>query len=459
MALPRPATNNQTTDRSRHDLIPGWDQLPLAATTIIVRGVQTRPGRLLALGAAALGCRVCLLEPAELSLPDPFLHRTGQTPAAALSQIITEVYADVPVRILPDGSAADLVAVGEFLDRPHVLVDCTGHLPAVAESVRATVEGELQTLILAANWRGAGVVHIPSMPGGAHWEALQQLEQFAADDHGANVATALIAVGTALQEVRRLVMPLDGDLPPQPPLIRHMLPLHRPVPVPARHPEVVLVGAGGLGNPLALGLADLTDRLVIYDGDVAEESNLARCPLLVPGEPKVQALARRLPQFAPSDLIVEPIPEFVQGPEFIDRHPEATVLLAAGDNWSVRAICDDAARRVGGRLVMVNGGCSPFGATTHLCGRGSACLHHRRPDLAALVHREAVSCSDRPQGSVVSTNWLAAGLMLHLCQALRDPDFAFDGVLEYDSRSPARFEPLRSRFSCDCFSREEGVLP
>ncbi|HRC57479.1 MAG TPA: ThiF family adenylyltransferase, partial [Kofleriaceae bacterium] len=58
--------------------------------------------------------------------------------------------------------------------------------------------------------------------------------------------------------------------------------------------HVVLVGAGGLGGPLALALAAAGAELTIYDDDVVDASNLHRqvqFTLGDLGQPKAEVLA------------------------------------------------------------------------------------------------------------------------------------------------------------------------
>jgi len=65
---------------------------------------------------------------------------------------------------------------------------------------------------------------------------------------------------------------------------------------------VVLVGAGGIGSPLALALAKMgCKRLALYDPDIVEAHNLPNqmYRLTDVGRPKVVALAELLCQFAP----------------------------------------------------------------------------------------------------------------------------------------------------------------
>ena len=73
--------------------------------------------------------------------------------------------------------------------------------------------------------------------------------------------------------------------------------------------SVLVVGAGGLGSPVALYLAGAgVGRIGIVDDDVVEISNLQRQPLhFTPdlGEPKAESAAAKL-RFLNPDTLVEP---------------------------------------------------------------------------------------------------------------------------------------------------------
>jgi molybdopterin-synthase adenylyltransferase len=75
-------------------------------------------------------------------------------------------------------------------------------------------------------------------------------------------------------------------------------------------PTSIIVGVGGLGCPLALGLAERGDRLVLVDFDRVELSNLARQILYRTedvGRPKVEAAADALVRRGVPAARIEPV--------------------------------------------------------------------------------------------------------------------------------------------------------
>jgi molybdopterin/thiamine biosynthesis adenylyltransferase len=86
------------------------------------------------------------------------------------------------------------------------------------------------------------------------------------------------------------------------------------IPPEALATPVTVIGAGGIGSPVALALAKMGCRsLTLYDPDVVEPHNLPNqfYRLRDVGRPKVEALAELLGEFAASD--VRAVPETVAG--------------------------------------------------------------------------------------------------------------------------------------------------
>lgn len=74
---------------------------------------------------------------------------------------------------------------------------------------------------------------------------------------------------------------------------------------PLRTETILLIGAGGVGAPLALHLGNLSRQLVILDDDVFEKSNLHRQPISRGniGRTKVECLAERLDGWTSAEVL------------------------------------------------------------------------------------------------------------------------------------------------------------
>ena len=114
-----------------------------------------------------------------------------------------------------------------------------------------------------------------------------------------------------------------------------------------RRTRVLLVGAGGLGSPIALYLVGAgIGSLTIVDDDVVCVSNLHRQVLYGEdevGQPKAECAARRLRRLN-SEVQIQPI---------VARFTKDNADMVAGydavidgcDNFATRVLSDDACRR------------------------------------------------------------------------------------------------------------------
>ena len=99
-------------------------------------------------------------------------------------------------------------------------------------------------------------------------------------------------------------------------------------PAECRQP-VTIVGAGGIGSPLALALSKMgVPRLTLIDGDSVEKHNLPNqlFPLADKGRPKVEALADVCVAFGASEVTT--YNEMVTEDKFPGGRPRGIVVLA-----------------------------------------------------------------------------------------------------------------------------------
>ncbi|TNE79404.1 MAG: HesA/MoeB/ThiF family protein [Bacteroidetes bacterium] len=105
--------------------------------------------------------------------------------------------------------------------------------------------------------------------------------------------------------------------------------------------KVLVVGAGGLGNPLATYLAAMgIGQLGIADGDVVEESNLARQFAFTVqdlGKPKAECLAARLRQNNPA-IRIETITSFLSSDNLDSIAADYTLICDCTDNAGSRLL-------------------------------------------------------------------------------------------------------------------------
>jgi adenylyltransferase/sulfurtransferase len=103
--------------------------------------------------------------------------------------------------------------------------------------------------------------------------------------------------------------------------------------------SVLVVGAGGLGCPVALYLgASGVGRLVLADGDVVDLTNLQRQighDTAAIGENKAQSLARRVCAINP-EILVEHHAQNLSGQGLVALVDEVDLVVDASDNFATR---------------------------------------------------------------------------------------------------------------------------
>lgn len=215
--------------------------------------------------------------------------------------------------------------------------------------------------------------------------------------------------------------------------------------------RLVMVGAGALGNWSAIPLAmEGPAEVVIYDGDPeVAATNLNRQVLLIGGvgqaRPKVDVLVQELRALDPAGSY-RGVASFVRQPGDLGDVASADALLSVPDNDEARLVCDDARRQAG--VLFGTAGSSAVGGQAIVRCPWHCCLRCLGLNGNAAAEAEAQSCSLVHSDAVVSSNMLAAGLMIsELRQALagREPaNIRFAG----DSPSGNRLVRMISGASC-----------
>jgi molybdopterin/thiamine biosynthesis adenylyltransferase len=179
----------------------------------------------------------------------------------------------------------------------------------------------------------------------------------------------------------------------------------------------IMVGGGALGNWAAITLAlESPSSLVIYDGDPAVEiHNVNRQILLVRGagmqRPKAEVLAAELGALDPEGNY-EGVVKFIEKIEDLPLLDGAVdALLCLPDNNRTRIICDDARR--GADVVFATAASSAVGGQAILSHPGQPCLRCLGiSEQSQNIDNRDQSCSLIQSDAVVSSNMVAAGLML-----------------------------------------------
>ena len=152
--------------------------------------------------------------------------------------------------------------------------------------------------------------------------------------------------------------------------------------------HVLLIGAGGLGAPVALYLAASgVGRISICDHDVVDLTNLQRQIVHFTdsiGKPKVESARATLARINP-EVVVEAIAERVEGPRLEQLVAAADVVVDATDNFATRHAINRACVRfhkplVSGAAVRFDGQIAVF----DLRRADSPCYHCLFPESGDL---------------------------------------------------------------------------
>ncbi|MEZ4216652.1 MAG: molybdopterin-synthase adenylyltransferase MoeB [Myxococcota bacterium] len=153
--------------------------------------------------------------------------------------------------------------------------------------------------------------------------------------------------------------------------------------------SVLLIGAGGLGSPLALYLAAAgVGRIGLVDADVVDVSNLQRQILYATrdvGRPKVEVAAERLRALNP-DVEVVPHALRLTSANALDVLGGYDVVVDGTDNFPTRYLSNDACVLLGvpnvyGSIFRFEGQASVFDARSGPCYR---CLYPEPPPPGAV---------------------------------------------------------------------------
>ncbi|MBK9030035.1 MAG: molybdopterin-synthase adenylyltransferase MoeB [Myxococcales bacterium] len=158
--------------------------------------------------------------------------------------------------------------------------------------------------------------------------------------------------------------------------------------------RVAVIGAGGLGSPVALYLAAAgVGTLTIIDDDLVDASNLQRQVLHTTervGQPKVDSAARTIAALNP-DVTVRGHQVRLSSANALELLADHQVIVDGTDNFATRYLVNDAALRLGVPVVHASiwrfeGQLTVFGAGGQPCYR---CLYPAPPPPGA-----APSCAE-----------------------------------------------------------------
>jgi molybdopterin/thiamine biosynthesis adenylyltransferase len=376
--------------------IPGWRQELLSQARVGVVGEADLLTALVVTGAAALGLnRLTVLAPGL----EPRLLEAAR-------------------RLNPDFSLAHLEgwcthpAMARIFPGCQVLVDVSRYGLAtkiLMEEGRRTGVPVVRALVTGPEGALEGRF-LTCLPGRETQELAAVLPDFSFPRPAPeDAALALVLAGLVLEEVKNRLM---SRRPPAP-----LVALPAGPPAPGAEGPLLIIGAGALGNVVALGLVwSGLNRLVVMDPDTIETTNLNRQILFYEavGQRKALTLAKRLKELygARAEGRVESFGEAT------DLTPYAAVFDCV-DNFETRVLLSEACRRQGKILVSGGAGVEAGQVVAYHPAEGG-------PTPAELLGLEAIvsgraqeearrtreACVYQPDPAVIMTNLIIGGLMV-----------------------------------------------
>jgi molybdopterin/thiamine biosynthesis adenylyltransferase len=444
---PEEAPPDERLDRQVR--IPGWNQEALARARVGVVGDDPWLTGLFVTSAAALGIN-------RLTVVAPELDERLLSAARGLNP-------ELNLAFFPGYFSHPLLE--ELLQGCAVLVDLGGH--ALATKLLLN-QAHRQGLPLVRGYNfaedGAAGFRLFTYLKGREWRGLFDVlpgTQLPSSYPGDPVL-ALVTAGLVLEETKKLLLgepvtpevisyirpsPAEGAPPPPSPLpppggegeenaLRFSRSAGEPD-APATLPtapktenrkqktdtSIVVVGAGALGNFVALGLASLGfTRLTFIDPDPVEVTNLNRQILFwdAVGQPKAAALARRIAAWFGVAARVET--------SYVDRDfdlSDYAVVFDGTDNFESRILLSERCRENG--QILISGGTGVAAGQVVVFNPA-----HGGPTPAELLglydivgqrqldvqERQRASCVYAPEPAVIMTNQIIGGLMVDALRRL-----------------------------------------
>jgi hypothetical protein len=273
---------------------------------------------------------------------------------------------------------------------------------------------------------------------GREWRELEQIvsPNSLPGEHFDDGVLDMIAAGIVLEETKNLLMLQKVSNA----LIRYQ---RRRVHTHNARLEILVVGAGALGNFVGLGLSySGYSRCTFMDPDVVEVTNLNRQILLhdALGQSKAETLSGRL-----NDLLGMECEARV---EYFQRDTDISsfdAVFDCVDNFETRIVLSEKCRDHG--KTLISGGTSTTSAQVVVYDPGKDGV--TPSELLGLdeivrargektVLRERASCTYRPDPSVIMTNQIAAGFMVDSFRTLQDGQKTRN--IFYDSSSDERMQ-------------------
>ena len=330
-------------DHSRQQIIPGHNQNAIDDARLVIIG-NNALSELISIGAVCIGATANMLTPISGKPGTPPLFAESHD-VFDIKDAIEELLSGIRVSAYGDLMAGLDILMDTGID---AIVDCSGDPDTIAITIELGSSLDIPTMIAAKDSAGFNILfdleEVPVVEQNIDW----------------GIGETFIAAGEIIHEFRAKISPRPSDCPPAP-VVRYNALSRADL---ANRPNILQVGAGGIGGAAAFILASFAGSLHIMDGDTSEASNLARNPWLSGDDGfKAEAMRRAVQQLFPT-LDFQAYNRYLESAED-DIPANLVIVVAAPDNWQARSLCSKISLDRG--IPYANSGCSVDGAIAYLC--------------------------------------------------------------------------------------------
>ena len=459
----------------------GWNQLKLTNARVAVIGNGSL-ANYCALTLAAFGfgnidiyCQG-KFNPSNFSrdnsngeLPDyseGFLYydaNSGDSKAIALEDIIHKINPEV--KITATNIGMNRPENYNLMEKPHIVVDATNDPASKLSAIDYSLLNSIPIVSMSAGKHKGGVGLLTSRTP----DKRKIIENIVFNDLKNQkqdpVISQLIA-GIGIEEVRKIINPMRRENVIDDIIIYNLLSNAR-----FNHDydrdisddfdlsdySICLVGAGALGNQVAIALAQRNiGKLVVVDYDITENTNLNRQIMLYDSvdQEKATGLVDKLRKINPRGNYRAKIDKITPSSADFFRRNDFDLILDTVDNNKTRALLNYFSLRY--NIPFISGGTRYNSGQVNVCKpEDSGCLNCQADiDNLALGNYQRQSCIYAAQPSVITSNQITGAMMVgeipFVLNKEKYGDFA-RGELKFVSNEEFRFSLIPPAVeNCEC---------
>jgi len=435
---------------NRQELIDGWNQERLDKARVVIVG-SGNLSNFTAASLVALGIgNVEVYDNAKVNGNRQFLMhnaKEGEPRVKALEGILKQINPLSKVKGV--SMSLDNKALVSMLGKPDIIIDASNSPESKANVYNYATSKEIPIISASAD----------DVRAELHVNEEGKLEEYKGQEQG-NVPSEVMA-GLIAEETRKIIMPMGDEKPVK--QLGYSTASSRRFSdekefevdqVDLKDKRVLIIGAGALGNFVALGMGmSGVGNIDILDFDEVDSTNLNRQILFYDavGEKKAEALAKRVKEIAPESEVRGLVEKLDEKSTYFEKN-KPDLILDCVDSFAVRGLINYFSVR--NEIPLVSGGTNPNSGqvTVYVPGK-SACLDCRLGvDKALAEERAAASCRHAPDPSVIMANEIVGGMVVGEALKVLDNGYGepITRILKYDAKAGARGGLIGAGDACDC---------